>query len=388
MLSEEKTIIDAVKKVSPCVVSVIISKHLPKVKRISLSPFGSFEIPAPEGKDGKKDDLAPHKATEGEHDKKQHVQIGGGSGFVVHSNPVRGKTPLASAGHALWAGRTSNGTNKNYSLILTNKHVVHDKDAEYTVLIDGKEHEAEVLASDPLNDISMLKIKVGGLAAARLGDSSKVQIGQTAIAIGTALGMFTNSVSKGIISGLSRRIAASLGAGEETEVLRGVIQTDVAINQGNSGGPLINTEGEVIGINTAIIFGAQNIGFALPINWARRDMEDILKFGRIERPYLGLRYMMLNKQLKDTYALGAEAGALVITDHLPNSQAVVKDSPADKAGVKENDLIIELNGKALGEKDELADLIQEFKVGDEIELTLLRNGNEKVKAKVKLEEMK
>lgn len=357
MIQEEKTVIDAVKKVSPSVVSVIISKHLPKVKRISLSPFGSFEIPMPKEKEDKKE------PTEGAHDKKQHVQIGGGSGFIVNSNNDR-------------------------CLILTNKHVVHDHDAEYTVLIDDKEHEAEVLSSDPLNDIAILKIKVGGLPTVKLGDSSKIEIGQTAIAIGTALGMFTNTVSKGIISGLSRRIAASLGSGEETEVLRGVIQTDVAINQGNSGGPLINSSGEVIGINTAIIFGAQNIGFALPINWAKKDIQDILKYGRIERPYLGLRYMMLNKQLKDKYDLGAEAGALVITDHLPNSVAVIKDSPAEKAGIKENDLIVEVNGKTLGEKDELADLIQEFKVGDEIELTLLRNRKETVKTKVKLEEMK
>jgi S1-C subfamily serine protease len=311
----------------------------------------------PERKEDKKE---PEK---GAHDKKQHVQVGGGSGFVVHSN-------------------------KEYSLILTNKHVVHDREAEYTVLVGDKEYEAKVLSSDPLNDIAIMKIKVAGLPMAKLGDSSKIQIGQTAIAIGTALGMFTNTVSKGIISGLARRIAASLGIGEETEVLRGVIQTDVAINQGNSCGPLVNTEGEVIGINTAIIFGAQNIGFALPINWAKKDMEDILKYGRIERPYLGLRYMMLTKQLKDKYALGAEAGALVITDHLPNSVAVMKDSPAEKAGIKENDLIVGVNGKNLGEKDELADLIQEFKVGDEVELTLLRNGKETVKTKVKLEEMK
>src|SRR3989344_6379100 len=229
MLSEEKIIIDAVKKASPSVVSVIISKHMPKAKRMMLSPFGSFEIPLPHGKEDKKEEKENH-------DKKNHVQIGGGSGFIVNSN-------------------------NDHSLILTNKHVVHDHDAEYTVLIDDKEYEAEVISVDPLNDIAMLKIKVGGLPIVKLGNSSKVQIGQTAIAIGTALGMFTNTVSKGIVSGLARQIAASLGTGEETEVLRGVIQTDVAINQGNSGGPLIDTEGEVIGINPAIIFGAQNIGF-------------------------------------------------------------------------------------------------------------------------------
>lgn len=338
MLSEEKTIIEAVRKASPSVVSVIISKHLPKTKRIMLSPFGPFNFP------------------------EQSVQIGGGSGFVVHSN-------------------------NEYSLILTNKHVVHDKEAEYSVLIGDNEYQAEVLSNDPLNDIAILKIKTAGLPILKLGESSKIEIGQTVIAIGTALGMFTNSVSKGIISGLSRRIAASLGDGQETEVLRGVIQTDVAINQGNSGGPLINTEGEVVGINTAIIFGAQNIGFALPINWAKKDLDDILKYGKIEKPYLGLRYVTLNKKLKEQYSLGADCGALVLSDHLPDSRAVIPGSPADKAGIKENDLIFEINGKKLDEKLELADLIQECKIGDEIEITLLRN-SETVKTKVKLEEMK
>lgn len=357
MINEEKIIIDAVKKVSPSVVSVIISKHLPKAKRMMLSPFGfDLPLPMPKAKDDKKE-------KEEINNKEQHVQIGGGSGFIVNSN-------------------------KDHSLILTNKHVVHDHEAEYTVLIDDKEYEAEVISTDPLNDIAMLKIKVADLPIVKLGNSSKIQIGQTVIAIGTALGMFTNTVSKGIISGLSRRIAASLGTGEETEVLRGVIQTDVAINQGNSGGPLMNTDGEIIGINTAIIFGAQNIGFALPINWAKKDMDDILKYGKIKRPYLGLRYMMLNKKLKEQYDLGAEAGALIIKDHLPDSEAVVKGSPADKAGIKENDIIVAVNGKQLDEKIELVDLIQEFKIGDEVEMTLLRNGNKTVKTRVKLEEMK
>lgn len=371
MINEEKVIIDTVKKLSPAVVSVIISKHLPKIKKTFMSPFGPFQLPGSEEKDDKTEKSAGEKDKEG-HPKEQHVQIGGGSGFVVHSN-------------------------SDYSLILTNKHVVHDREAEYTVLIEdpegqaygaGKEHEAEVLSNDPINDIAILKIKAAGLPILDLGDSSKIQIGQTVIAIGTALGMFTNSVSKGIISGLSRRIAASLGEGQQTEVLRGVIQTDVAINQGNSGGPLISSDGKVIGINTAIIFGAQNIGFAIPINWAKRDLEDILKYGKIERPYLGLRYLMLNEKIQKQYGFETGAGALVVSDHLPDSKAVIPDSPADKAGIRENDVITAVNGKELDEKAELADLIQDLKVGDEVEMDILREGKEKVKTKVKLEEMK
>ncbi len=362
MINEEKVIIDTVKKLSPAVVSVIISKYLPKVKKSFMSPFGPFQLPGSEEKEDKTVKPTGEKDEQG-HPKEQHVQIGGGSGFVVHSS-------------------------KDHSLILTNKHVVHDKEAEYTVLMGDKEHEAEVLSNDPLNDIAILKIKTAGLPTLDLGDSSKIQIGQTVIAIGTALGIFTNSVSKGIISGLSRRIAASLGEGQETEVLRGVIQTDVAINQGNSGGPLIDSDGKVIGINTAIIFGAQNIGFAIPINWAKRDLEDILKYGKIERPYLGLRYMMLNEKIQKQYGFETGAGALVVSDHLPDSKAVIPDSPADKAGIKENDVITAINGKELDEKAELADLIQELKIGDEVEMEILRDGKEKVKTKVKLEEMK
>ena len=362
MINEEKVIIDTVKKLSPAVVSVVISKYLPKVKKTFMSPFGPFQLPGSEEKEDKKALPTGEKDKEG-HPKEQHVQIGGGSGFVVHSN-------------------------NDYSLILTNKHVVHDRESEYTVLMGDKEHEAEVLSNDPMNDIAILKIKTTRLPTLDLGDSSKIQIGQTVIAIGTALGLFTNSVSKGIISGLSRRIAASLGEGQETEVLRGVIQTDVAINQGNSGGPLINTDGDVIGINTAIIFGAQNIGFAIPINWAKRDLDDILKYGKIERPYLGLRYLMLNEKIQKQYGFETGTGALVVSDHLPNSKAVIPGSPADKAGIKENDVIIEVNGKQLDEKAELADRIQEFKIGDEVEMDILRNGKERVKTKVKLEEMK
>lgn len=362
MINEEKVIIDTVKKLSPAVVSVIISKHLPKTKRIFMSPFGPFELPGSKEKKNEAEQPNGEKDKEG-HLKAEHVQIGGGSGFVVHSN-------------------------NEYSLILTNKHVVHDREAEYTVLIGEKECEVEILSNDPINDIAILKIKVAGLPMLDLGDSSNIQIGQTVIAIGTALGLFTNSVSKGIVSGLSRRIAASLGEGQEAEVLRGVIQTDVAINQGNSGGPLINTDGKVIGINTAIIFGAQNIGFAIPINWAKRDLDDILKYGKIERPYLGLRYLMLNEKIQKQYSFETGVGALVVSDHLPNSKAVIPGSPADKAGIRENDVITAVNGKQFDEKMELADLIQEFKIGDEVEMDILRDGKEKVKTKVKLEEMK
>ncbi|MBI2063194.1 MAG: trypsin-like peptidase domain-containing protein [Candidatus Yanofskybacteria bacterium] len=373
----ERQTIEAVKKVLPAVVSIVISKHLPKIKRMPMMPFfGPFmpfglpgqglpgqEIPGmPDGgEDFDNDDqLIPHPHHKVHGVEGEKVKIGGGSGSIVHPD----------------------------GLILTNKHVVFDTDAEYTVITnDEKEYKGRVISRDPINDVAVLKIDAKGLPAVRLGNSDKIDLGQTVVAIGNALGLFTNTVSKGIVSGLGRKISASMGQGGEMEHLRNVIQTDVAINQGNSGGPLINLDGEVVGINTAIIFGAQNIGFSLPINWAKADLEDIIKFGRIVRPFIGLRYVMLNRSLQDRYDLPVDYGALVIKDHVPGTEAVVKGSPADKAGIRENDIVLEINGEKLTEKKELADLVQVAKVGEEIEMTVMRK-DKTTKIKTVLEERK
>ncbi len=341
----EKQTIEAVKKVEPAVVSIVISKLLPQIRQsqspLSPRPFG-FQFP---------------EVQQGPLEK---VRVGGGSGFIVHPN----------------------------GLILTNKHVVFDADAEYIAITqDEKEYPARVVSRDPINDIAVVKIEASGLPIVQLGNSSKIELGQTVIAIGNALGLFSNTVSKGIISGLGRKISASMGQGGMTENLRDVIQTDVAINQGNSGGPLVNLDGEVIGINTAIIFGAQNIGFALPINWAKYDLEDIIKHGRIIRPFIGLRYAILNDKLQKTYGLPVNYGALVVKDHIPGTEAVVVGSPADKAGIVENDIILEANGEKINEKNEIQDVVQRHKVNDSIELTVLR-GNKSMKLPIVLEERK
>jgi len=337
----DKLTIDAVKKVAPSVVSIVISKQMPKVKSLYGAPF-----------------FSPFAFGGAEDGQTEKVKVGGGSGFVVHPD----------------------------GLVLTNKHVVFDPDSEYTIITtDLKEYQGKVISRDPINDIAVLKINATGLPPVRLGNSSKLELGQTVVAIGNALGLFSNTVSKGIVSGLSRKISASLGTGGQMEHLRGVLQTDVAINQGNSGGPLIDLDGEVIGINTAIIYGAQNIGFSIPINWAKQDLEDIIKHGRIIKPFIGLQYVMLNGELKNKYSLPVDYGALVVRDHIPNSVAIVPGSPADKAGIKENDIITTLNGEKLTEEKDLQDMIQKCAVGDEVGVTVLRK-TENLELKVKLVE--
>jgi len=335
--------IESVKKIAPSVVSIVISKYLPKIKGIYPAPF-----------------FNPFFFGDVEEGAKEKIKVGGGSGFIVHPD----------------------------GLILTNKHVVFDTDAEYTVVTtDLQEYPAKVVSRDPINDIAVLKINTKGLPAVRLGNSSKLELGQTVIAIGNALGMFSNTVSKGIVSGLSRSISASLGEKGQMEHLRGVLQTDVAINQGNSGGPLINLDGEVVGINTAIIYGAQNIGFSIPINWAKQDLEDIVKHGRIIKPFIGLQYVMLNKELQKKYSLPTDFGAMVVRDHTPGAVAIVPGSPAEKAGVKENDIILELNGEKLTEQIDFSDTLQKCKVGEDIELSVLRK-DQHLKLKAVLEERK
>ncbi len=346
MISSEydKLPIEAVKKVSPAVVSIVISKYLPKVK--AAAPFPLFQNPF---------SVDPSMGD------KEKTTVGGGSGFIVHPD----------------------------GMILTNKHVVFDTDAEYTVVtMDGQEYPARVIARDPITDIAVVKIEATGLPIVQLGNSKKIELGQTVLAIGNALGMFRNSVSRGIISGVSRAISAALGTGGEMEYLRGMMQTDVAINQGNSGGPLINLDGEAVGINTAIIYGAQNIGFAIPINWAKQDLEDIIKYGRIIKPFIGILCLGINKKIKNQYNLPRDKGAIIIRNaHIPNSVAIVPGSPADRAGLKENDIITHVNDHELQEDEELPDEIQKYKVGDEVELTYLRASQE-MKVKMKLEERK
>ena len=206
------------------------------------------------------------------------------------------------------------------------------------------------------------------------------------VAVGNPLGEFEDTLSAGIVSGLSRKITAFGGLSLKTTSLRGLIQTDAAINPGNSGGPLVDMEGKAIGINTAMVMGAQNIGFAIPINYAEKILEEVKKYGKIKRPFLGVRYVILNQEISRTNKLPVDYGALIVRESF-GEPAVMKGSAADKAELKEYDIILEAGGEKITQDNTLADVLQKYKIGEEISFKVLREGKE-INLKVKSEEKK
>lgn len=272
-------------------------------------------------------------------------------------------------------------------LIITNKHVVSDENTEYTVVLaDGKSYDAKVQSRDPYLDFAVIKIEAKDLPVVELGDSDNMEIGQWVIAIGNALGQFQNTVTVGVISAKNRQINASDSTGQNSETLDNLFQTDAAINSGNSGGPLVNLSGQVVGINTAMASNAQGIGFAIPINTVKGAIESIKQTGKIVRPYLGVRYVMVTKDISEQNNLSVDYGALVVRGISLGQVAVVPGSPADKAGLLENDIILEVNGERVDSDHGLVSLISQYKVGDQVTLKVLSKGDEKT-LKVTLEEM-
>lgn len=260
-------------------------------------------------------------------------------------------------------------------IIVTNKHVVSDTGAEYTVVAEtskdnqeGKKYTVTQIYRDPLNDVAILKINLpvadAGLPTLTLGDSDKIQVGQTVIAIGNALGRFTNTVTKGIVSGIGRGITAQSGLFGQTEILEDVIQTDAALNPGNSGGPLLNLSGEVIGVNVAISQGTENIGFAIPVNRVKDVIESFKQNKKISRPFLGIEYQIVTKDIADLR--GLVEGAFVVS--------VVAGSAADEAGLQRNDILTKIDSKNINEGNPLSKEILKYKVGDKVTLTIWRNG--------------
>lgn len=263
----------------------------------------------------------------------------------------------------------------NNGWILTNKHVVSDSGQLSVILSDGTVYEnVKVAGKDPLNDLAFLKISgVKNLKPAKLGDSSTVRIGQTVVAVGNSLGEFQNTVTSGIISGTGRPIYAKEGS--KVEALTDLLQTDAAINPGNSGGPLVNLSGQVIGINTAIAEDAQSIGFSIPINSAKGIIKHLKSSGKIARAYLGINYITINPEVAKEYELPVKKGAYVFAE---KGQSVISDSPAQKAGIKDGDIIIKIGGLTVGDKGSVASLVSEYATGETVEITLLRDGDEQV----------
>lgn len=263
----------------------------------------------------------------------------------------------------------------NDGYILTNKHVVSRDDVDYTAITnDGKEYTASVLARDPLFDFAIVKVEGNGFTPAKLGDSDKVRIGQTVLAIGNVLAEFRNTVTRGIVSGIGRTITAS-GA-NTTETIEGAIQTDASINPGNSGGPLLNLQGEVIGVNTATNLAGQSLGFALPINRAKQALQLFRKYGQIKRAFLGVRYTMLNHTVARAYNLPYSQGAYVLIQDLDGNPGVVPNGPAETAGLKGGDIILEVNGEKLTVQRSLGSVISEHEPNQTLKLKVLRQGTE------------
>ncbi len=319
--TEEERTIQVIAKTSPAVVSILIQKFEPSIS-VTLGPGGE------------------QSATD------TLREVARGTGFLVSSD----------------------------GMIVTNRHVARDRRAKYSVFLqDERQFDAKVLDIDPVNDLALLKIDGQGFPKLELAANDDPRIGQTVIAIGNALGKYTNTVTRGILSGVNRSLDANDDLNGGQEHLEDVLQTDAAINAGNSGGPLLNLQGKVIGVSTAIEQGAHGLGFAIPTSEVRKILDSYSKFRSIARPRFGVRYIAVTPDVVVQEKLNYNYGALVKStqDGLP---AVVPNTPAAAAGIREGDIILEVNGIALKGKETLTKAIQNFKVGDVIRLKIARGG--------------
>lgn len=266
-------------------------------------------------------------------------------------------------------------------IVVTNRHVVPSDSAEVSItLSDGTELEdIEIVGrtnpNDPL-DIAFLKIKDAKgkeLKAIKIGDSTKTQVGDRVVAIGNALGQFQNTVTSGIISGYGRDIEAEAEGG--VEPLLNLFQTDAAINSGNSGGPLVNSAGEVIAVNVAVAGYAENIGFAIPINDIKGLISSVLEKGKLERAYIGIRYININDDVAYNYDLSVKRG-VYIPESRNGTGSILENGPGAKAGLKEGDIITKVDGEAIDEKNSLVSILGRKNVGQTVELTIIRDGEE------------
>jgi len=271
-------------------------------------------------------------------------------------------------------------------LIITNKHVVSGKNTIYSVFTnDGKEYKAEIKAVDPSNDIAFLKIQANNLQIAELGNSDNLQVGQSVVAIGNALGQYQNTVTTGVVSAIGRAIEAGDSSSGSSESLENVIQTDAAINPGNSGGPLVNLAGQVIGINTAIDQNGQSIGFAIPINTAKTDVDSVISKGKIIRPMLGVRYIPITKEFASSNNLPVNEGAYIYGSR--TELGVIPGSPADKGGLENGDIITRIGDHKITGNSSLSSIITKYQVGDKVKISFIRDDKTKT-TEVTLTEIK
>ncbi len=306
IVQEENAVISVVEKSSPSVVAIGVTRRV-------VNPFDPYALP-----------------------RREESTIG--TGFVVSEKGV----------------------------IITNKHVVADGGPFSVVTKDGQKYDTKKIYRDPILDLAIVQIEGSKLTPLNLGDSAKLKVGQTVIAIGNALGRFTNTVTTGVVSGLGRRVVAGDPFSGSAERLDNLIQTDAAINPGNSGGPLLNSSGQVIGVNVATTQGAQNIGFAIPINSVKQIVDEFVSKGSVSRPFLGIRYRFISKDV-------------AILNEVPQGaylQEVIEGGPADKAGVKEGDIIIKINGQSISEENKVAEIVSKTTIGSSLELQIWRDGKE------------
>ncbi|MFA4834350.1 MAG: trypsin-like peptidase domain-containing protein [Patescibacteria group bacterium] len=321
-LDDQEATILAIKKVMPSVVSIIVY--------------------------GQKESVSINLSTGQKSTIKEKAELGSGTGFLISAD----------------------------GLILTNKHVANagGGKGEYRIILsDGKKYYAQLIGNDPLKDLAVLKIFDKNLPYVELGDSDKLQVGATVIAIGNALGLYQNSVTKGIVSGLGRSLEASDQAGN-AEALDNVIQTDAEINLGNSGGPLIDLSGKVVGVNVAVDQSGSAIGFAIPVNDAKPVIKSVREIGRIVRPRLGVLYTMITPEIREQEKLTRDAGALLMKGE-DGSPAVLPDSPGAKAGLEAGDIIFEVNAIKVEGNNTLLSILQKYKPGDKIGLKIQRGSD-------------
>jgi serine protease Do len=331
VVNEQSAVVNAVKKANPSVVSVIISQKVPQ-----YSNNGSFNYLFGGGSSSSKP--TSYKKT----------TVGAGSGFIVGSN----------------------------GYILTNKHVVANPKDSYTVVMNnGKTYSAKIVGIDPTNDIAVIKINANNLPTLTLGTSSNLELGSSVIAIGNALGQYQNTIDTGVVSGINRSVQAQDPVTGAIESLSGMIQTDAQINPGNSGGPLLNLKGQVIGMNTAVSQTAHGIGFAIPINQAKADIASVLKNGKIIKPELGVQYEMVTPGLQHSLHLKYSYGAYIVGS--ANHPGIVPNTPAQVAGLKNHDIILDVNGNKVTQSDSLSYLIGKQQLNSTIKLKVYQNGHVK-----------